>query len=88
MIVKDMYELIEQYTVPTPPEDFAVYQVILVIYQVISGNISDILGNFCTRTHATRRLCCLSGNICRLSGTLSSCCKIFISNFHLVKHFS
>ncbi|XP_056004113.1 dynein axonemal heavy chain 6-like isoform X1 [Ostrea edulis] len=26
MIVKDMYELIEQYTVPTPPEDFAVYQ--------------------------------------------------------------
>lgn len=56
MIVKDMYELIEQYTVPTPPEDFAVYQVILVIYQVISGNISDILGNFCTRTHATRRL--------------------------------
>lgn len=35
MIVKDMYELIEQYTVPTPPEDFAVYQVILVI----SGNI-------------------------------------------------
>lgn len=39
MIVKDMYELIEQYTVPTPPEDFAVYQVILVIYQVISGYI-------------------------------------------------
>ncbi|XP_050398729.1 dynein axonemal heavy chain 6 [Patella vulgata] len=26
MIVKDMYELIDQYTVPTPPEDFAVYQ--------------------------------------------------------------
>ena len=27
MVVKDMYDLIEQYTVPTPPEDFAVYQV-------------------------------------------------------------
>ena len=26
MVVKDMYDLIEQYTVPTPPEDFAVYQ--------------------------------------------------------------
>ncbi|XP_064645339.1 dynein axonemal heavy chain 6-like [Lineus longissimus] len=25
-IVKEMYELIEQFTVPTPPEDFAVYQ--------------------------------------------------------------
>ena len=27
MVVKDMYELIEEYKVPTPPEDFAVYQV-------------------------------------------------------------
>ena len=26
-IVNEMYELIEQFTVPTPPEDFAVYQV-------------------------------------------------------------
>ena len=26
MIVKDMYDLIEQFKVPTPPEDFAVYQ--------------------------------------------------------------
>ncbi|ESO94694.1 hypothetical protein LOTGIDRAFT_144909 [Lottia gigantea] len=26
MVVKEMYELIEQYDVPTPPEDFAVYQ--------------------------------------------------------------
>ena len=25
--MKDMYELIEEYKVPTPPEDFAVYQV-------------------------------------------------------------
>jgi hypothetical protein len=25
-IVADMYDLIEQFTVPTPPEDFAVYQ--------------------------------------------------------------
>ncbi|XP_060075174.1 dynein axonemal heavy chain 6-like [Ylistrum balloti] len=26
MVVKDMYELIDLYSVPTPPEDFAVYQ--------------------------------------------------------------
>jgi len=26
-IVKKLYDLIEQYTVPTPPEDMAVYQV-------------------------------------------------------------
>ena len=25
-VVADMYDLIEQFTVPTPPEDFAVYQ--------------------------------------------------------------
>ena len=27
MVVKDMYDLIEQYNVPVPPEDLAVYQV-------------------------------------------------------------
>lgn len=27
MVVKEMYELIDEYQVPTPPEDFAVYQV-------------------------------------------------------------
>ena len=26
-VVKDLYELIEKYHVPTPPEDLAVYQV-------------------------------------------------------------
>lgn len=26
MVVKDMYDLIDEYKVPTPPEDFAVYQ--------------------------------------------------------------
>ncbi len=26
-MVNEMYELIEQFAVPTPPEDFAVYQV-------------------------------------------------------------
>ena len=28
-IVKKLYDLIEQYTVPTPPEDMAVYQVFI-----------------------------------------------------------
>lgn len=27
MVVKDMYDLIDVFQVPTPPEDFAVYQV-------------------------------------------------------------
>ena len=31
MVVKDMYELIDTFQVPTPLEDFAVYQVHLVV---------------------------------------------------------
>lgn len=51
MVVKDMYELIEQYTVPTPPEDFAVYQVISAIYRKLIENIPfstqcDLNGKF------------------------------------------
>ena len=30
-IVNEMYELIEEFTVPTPPEDFAFYQVCTVL---------------------------------------------------------
>lgn len=31
-IVNEMYELIEQFTVPTPPEDFAEYQVCVILF--------------------------------------------------------
>ena len=30
-IVKQLYDLIEEYTIPTPPEDLAVYQVIFIL---------------------------------------------------------
>ena len=39
--MKEMYDLIELFTVPTPPEDFAVYQVNTGnIYQQLSVKIS------------------------------------------------
>ena len=31
MIVKDMYELVDQFEVPTPPEDFVIYQVSVMV---------------------------------------------------------
>lgn len=31
-VVKELYDLIETYKVPTPPEDLAVYQVLTMTY--------------------------------------------------------
>jgi hypothetical protein len=43
MIVKDMYDLIEQFKVPTPPEDFAVYQVgIRLWFMVFNATFNNI----------------------------------------------
>ncbi len=36
--VNEMYELIEQYKVPTPPEDFAVYQVKKPCFSMLDSN--------------------------------------------------
>ncbi|KAL8568337.1 Dynein heavy chain 6, axonemal [Nucella lapillus] len=55
MVVKDMYELIDEYKVPTPPEDFAVYQTlnpsITNVRNAIDKALAERDGNidrFCT----------------------------------------
>ncbi|XP_071788570.1 dynein axonemal heavy chain 6-like isoform X3 [Asterias amurensis] len=44
IIIKDMYDLIEQYTVPTPPEDFAVYQTLSPSVTAVRNAIDKAVG--------------------------------------------
>ncbi|XP_070535810.1 dynein axonemal heavy chain 6-like isoform X2 [Ptychodera flava] len=44
LIVKEMYELIEHYTVPTPPEDFAVYQTLNPSVSAVRNAIDKAVG--------------------------------------------
>ncbi|XP_077994098.1 dynein axonemal heavy chain 6-like [Glandiceps talaboti] len=44
LVVKEMYELIETYTVPTPPEDFAVYQTLNPSVSAVRNAIDKAVG--------------------------------------------
>ncbi|XP_071825285.1 dynein axonemal heavy chain 6-like isoform X2 [Apostichopus japonicus] len=43
-VVKEMYELIEKYSVPTPPEDFAVYQTLSPSVNAVRDGIDKAVG--------------------------------------------
>lgn len=42
--MKEMYELIEKYSVPTPPEDFAVYQTLNPSVNAVRDGIDKAVG--------------------------------------------
>ncbi|XP_038058161.1 dynein heavy chain 6, axonemal-like isoform X2 [Patiria miniata] len=44
IIIKDMYDLVDQYHVPTPPEDFAVYQTLAPSVTAVRNAIDKAVG--------------------------------------------